>query len=79
MDQAIRAQTPEKLIEGHTALVGTPDEAAAELAYLRSMLGEFEPSIQLNFGGMPDRDAFRTLELFATAVAPRFTPPAGRA
>jgi alkanesulfonate monooxygenase SsuD/methylene tetrahydromethanopterin reductase-like flavin-dependent oxidoreductase (luciferase family) len=69
---AIRAQTAEKLIEGHTALVGTPSEVAAELAYLRGLLGEFEPSLQLNFGGMTDQLAFRSLELFATQVAPRF-------
>ena len=73
--QAVREQTPEKLVEGYTALVGTPDEVAAQLAHLRSILGEFEPSLQLNFGGMPERDAFRTLELFATQVAPRFAEP----
>jgi alkanesulfonate monooxygenase SsuD/methylene tetrahydromethanopterin reductase-like flavin-dependent oxidoreductase (luciferase family) len=76
MVQAIRAQTPQKLIDGHTALVGTPDEAADQLQFLRDVLGEFEPSIQLNFGGMSDREAFRTLDLFATQVAPRFTASA---
>ena len=72
MVQAIRAQTAEKLIEGHTALVGTPDEVAEQLAYLRSVLGDFEPSMQVNFGGLSDREAFRTVELFATEVAPQF-------
>lgn len=72
MVQAIRAQTPERLIDGHTALVGTPDEAVEQLQVLRDVLGEFEPSIQLNFGGMSDAAAFRTLELFAKQVAPRF-------
>lgn len=76
--QAIRAMTPEKLIEGHTALVGTPAEVAEELAYLREVLGEFEPSMQLNFGGLGDAEAFRTLELFATQVAPRFAATAAR-
>ncbi len=68
---AIRNTTGEKLIEGHTALVGTPDEVVDELRYLRSVLGEFEPSLQLNFGGMSDREAFRNMELFAREVAPR--------
>jgi alkanesulfonate monooxygenase SsuD/methylene tetrahydromethanopterin reductase-like flavin-dependent oxidoreductase (luciferase family) len=73
---AIRSQTAQKLIEGHTALVGTPDEVAEELRFLRSVLGEFEPSLQISFGGMGDEQAFRTLELFATQVAPRFSSPA---
>jgi alkanesulfonate monooxygenase SsuD/methylene tetrahydromethanopterin reductase-like flavin-dependent oxidoreductase (luciferase family) len=72
MVEAIRKTTGESLIAGHTALVGTPDEVADELAYLRSVLGEFEPSLQINFGGMSDREAFRNLELFAREVAPRF-------
>jgi alkanesulfonate monooxygenase SsuD/methylene tetrahydromethanopterin reductase-like flavin-dependent oxidoreductase (luciferase family) len=74
--QVVRSQTPKTLIDGYTALVGTPDEVAEQLAHLRSILGEFEPSLQINFGGMSDREAFRTLELFATQVAPRFAEPA---
>ena len=76
MVDAIRAQTAESLIEGHTALVGTPDEVVEQLRYLRDILGDFEPSMQVNFGGLPDRDAFRTVDLFATQVAPRFAPEA---
>ena len=72
----VRAQTAQKLIDGHTALVGTPAEVADDLEYLRSVLGDFEASLQLNFGGMSDREAFRSLELFASQVAPRFTPAA---
>lgn len=72
MVDAIRSQTPEKILDAHTALVGTPDEVAEDLRYLREQFGEFEPSMQINFGGMSDADAFRTLELFATRVAPRF-------
>jgi hypothetical protein len=40
---------------------------------MRGVLGEFEPSMQINFGGIPDPEAFRTLELFANHVAPQFT------
>lgn len=72
MVEMIRTTTPQKVIDGHTALVGTPDEVVEQVAYLRSVLGEFEPSLQINFGGMSDREAFRTVELFATQVAPRF-------
>jgi alkanesulfonate monooxygenase SsuD/methylene tetrahydromethanopterin reductase-like flavin-dependent oxidoreductase (luciferase family) len=76
MVEAIRKTTGDSLIQGHTALVGTPDEVAEELTYLRSLLGEFEPSLQINFGGMSDREAFRTMELFARQVAPRFAAAA---
>jgi len=72
MVDAIRAQTAETLIDGHTALVGTPDEVVEQLRYLREVFGDFEPSMQVNFGGLPDREAFRTVELFATQVVPRF-------
>jgi len=72
MVEAIRAQTAEKLIEGHTALVGTPDEVVEQLRYLRDVFGDVEPSMQVSFGGLSDREAFRTVELFATQVAPRF-------
>ncbi len=76
MVEAIRAQTADKLIDGHTALVGTPDEVVDQLEYLRQILGDFEPSMQINFGGLSDREAFRTVELFAKHVAPRFGPTA---
>ncbi|MBM2811830.1 MAG: Flavin-dependent oxidoreductase [Chloroflexi bacterium] len=70
--EAIRSQTPEKLREGNAALVGTPTEVTEQLTYLRGVLGEFEPSMQVNFGGIGDEDAFRAIELFATQVAPLF-------
>jgi hypothetical protein len=31
-----------------------------------------EPSMQISFGGSKDAEAFRTLELFASRVIPRF-------
>jgi natural product biosynthesis luciferase-like monooxygenase protein len=79
MVEAIRSQTADKLIDGHTALVGTPDEVVEQLGYLRGILGDFEPSMQLSFGGLSDREAFRTVELFATRVAPRFAAAAAGA
>jgi len=32
--------------------------------------------MQINFGGIKDREAFRTLELFAARVMPHFQTPA---
>jgi natural product biosynthesis luciferase-like monooxygenase protein len=70
--EAIGALTPEKMIESHTALVGTPAEVIEQIEFNRNLMGEHEPSMQINFGGISEREAFRTLELFASAVMPRF-------
>jgi len=70
---AISAQTPEKVIDNHTALVGSPEEVVEQIQFARNILGEFEPSMQINFGGIADKEAFRTLELFASLVMPKFT------
>ena len=34
--------------------------------------GGMEPSMQINFGGSTDQEAFRTLELFASDVMSKF-------
>jgi natural product biosynthesis luciferase-like monooxygenase protein len=70
--EAIGALTPEKMIDSHTALVGTPAEVIEQIEFNRKLIGEHEPSMQINFGGTSEREAFRTLELFASAVMPRF-------
>ena len=54
------------------AFVGTPDEVAAQVQSCIDAFGRIEPSMQINFGGSTDHDAFRTLELFASEVMPRF-------
>ena len=41
------------------------------------VFGDFEPSIQINFGGIPDKEALRTLELFAAHVMPKFRSHGG--
>ena len=70
--EAIGALTPEKMIESHTALVGTPEEVIEQVEFNRNLIGEHEPSMQINFGGINERDAFRTLELFAGRVMPHY-------
>jgi hypothetical protein len=61
----------------HTALVGTPDEVIEQIEFNRDLIGEHEPSMQINFGGIKGREAFRTLELFAKHVMPRFQTSVG--
>jgi alkanesulfonate monooxygenase SsuD/methylene tetrahydromethanopterin reductase-like flavin-dependent oxidoreductase (luciferase family) len=75
--EAIRATTAESMIENYQALCGTPDEVVEQLRYHRQIFGEHEPSMQINFGAMSEREAFRTLELFAAHVMPRFNEPTG--
>ena len=72
---AIRATTAKSMLENSQALCGTPDEVVAQLEYHREIFGEHEPSMQINFGGMSEREAFGTLELFAANVMPKFDPP----
>jgi natural product biosynthesis luciferase-like monooxygenase protein len=72
---AISALTAEKMIESHTALVGTPEEVIEQIEFNRQLIGEHEPSMQINFGGMDEGEALRTLELFAARVMPSFTAP----
>jgi alkanesulfonate monooxygenase SsuD/methylene tetrahydromethanopterin reductase-like flavin-dependent oxidoreductase (luciferase family) len=60
------------MLEGHQALIGTPEEVVEQLAYQIDAFGEIEPSMQINFGGSKDEEAFRTLELFASGVMPVF-------
>lgn len=74
--EAISALTAEKMIDSHTALVGTPDEVVEQVRFNLDLLGEHEPSMQINFGGITEREAKRTLELFASRVMPKFRAPA---
>lgn len=72
---AISALTAEKMIDSHMALVGTAKEVIEQVEFNRDLIGEHEPSMQINFGGIKEREAFRTLELFAARVIPRFQTP----
>src|SRR5262249_59613690 len=73
MVQGVISTTPESILENRAALVGSPDEVVDQLAMVREAFGEGEPSLQMNFGGMSEREAFRTVDVFATRVMPKFT------
>jgi len=72
MVDSIARTTIETMLEGKQALIGTPDEVAEQLEYHLEIFGPIEPSMQINFGGINDHEAFRTLELFARDVMPKF-------
>jgi alkanesulfonate monooxygenase SsuD/methylene tetrahydromethanopterin reductase-like flavin-dependent oxidoreductase (luciferase family) len=68
---AILATTPESMLKQNAAYVGTPDDVLRQIEKTVETLGVVEPSMQINFGGSSDAEAFRTLELLATKVMPR--------
>jgi natural product biosynthesis luciferase-like monooxygenase protein len=73
MVASILATTPEKIIAQGGAFVGSPDDVAEQVKKCtESFHGAIEPSMQINFGGSSDDEAFRTVELLASKVMPRF-------
>jgi len=72
MVASILATTPEKILQQGGAFVGTPEDVAAQVKACIDTFGVIEPSMQINFGGTKDEEAFRTLELFAAKVMPQF-------
>jgi natural product biosynthesis luciferase-like monooxygenase protein len=70
--EAISSQTPEGNLEKGYAFVGTPDEVIQQVAHMRELFGEHEPSLQVTFGGISDVEAMRTVELFAECIMPAF-------
>ena len=79
MVAGIVSTTPESLLEQQAALVGTADDVVERIRYHRTLFGEHEPSLQINFGGMSEPDATRTLERLAAHVMPAFPEPTGQA
>jgi alkanesulfonate monooxygenase SsuD/methylene tetrahydromethanopterin reductase-like flavin-dependent oxidoreductase (luciferase family) len=72
MVASILATTPAKILEGGGAFVGTPEDVVEQVKRCTEVFGPIEPSMQISFGGSTDAEAFRTLELFAARVMPRF-------
>jgi alkanesulfonate monooxygenase SsuD/methylene tetrahydromethanopterin reductase-like flavin-dependent oxidoreductase (luciferase family) len=72
MVASILATTPDKIVAQGGAFVGSPDEVARQVQQCIDSFGPIEPSMQLNFGGSSDAEAFRTVDLLATKVFPRF-------
>ena len=72
MVASILATTPDKIIAQGGAFVGSPDEVADQVQRCIDSFGPIEPSMQINFGGSSDAEAFRTVELLAQKVFPRF-------
>jgi alkanesulfonate monooxygenase SsuD/methylene tetrahydromethanopterin reductase-like flavin-dependent oxidoreductase (luciferase family) len=72
MVASILATTPDKIVAGGGAFVGTPEDVIGQIRACVDAFGAIEPSMQINFGGSTDQEAFRTLELFASNVMSNF-------
>ena len=72
MVASILATTPEKIVQQGGAFVGTPEDVIGQVRACIDAFGVIEPSMQINFGGSKEEEAFRTLELFAAKVMPEF-------
>ncbi len=72
MVASILATKPDTIIENNAAFVGTPSEVIDQIHRLNESFGTIEASMQINFGGSNDEDAFRTLNMFAEKVMPAF-------
>jgi alkanesulfonate monooxygenase SsuD/methylene tetrahydromethanopterin reductase-like flavin-dependent oxidoreductase (luciferase family) len=72
MVASILATTPDKIVENGGAFVGTPEDVVQQIRACVDAFGANEPSMQINFGGSTDQEAFRTLELFASKVMSNF-------
>jgi alkanesulfonate monooxygenase SsuD/methylene tetrahydromethanopterin reductase-like flavin-dependent oxidoreductase (luciferase family) len=63
---ALLADSPAAMRSRKAALIGTPDDVAQDIEFLRNKLGITVLLMQLDFGAMPKAEAQTTLELFCT-------------
>lgn len=64
--------TYEKVINEHRALIGSPEEIVEGFQYIQDIFGPTDPTLQVDFAGMSEENARRTMRLFAEHVMPRF-------
>jgi alkanesulfonate monooxygenase SsuD/methylene tetrahydromethanopterin reductase-like flavin-dependent oxidoreductase (luciferase family) len=71
---AIKNNTFEAMLAAGSIWVGNPEEVRRSIETLQRELGGFEiASLQLNFHTLPQKEAMRSLALFAHEVMPAFT------
>jgi len=74
----MREITYERVLAETKAFIGDPGEVAQQVGLIREYYGEVEPSLQVNFGNMPQDRAQRSVRLFAEHVMPRFQGASAR-
>ncbi|MGX1675572.1 LLM class flavin-dependent oxidoreductase [Streptomyces sp. NPDC055400] len=56
---------------GGMVFAGSPDEIADRILHLHGLLGHTRQILQMDVGGMPQRDVLRSIELLGTKVLPQ--------
>ena len=74
----MREITYERVLAETKAFIGDPGEVVEQVNLIRQYYGEVEPSLQVNFGNMPQDRAQRSVKLFAERVMPRVQAAASR-
>ena len=72
LEQMLAEITYERVLDETRAIIGDPEDAARQIAYVRDTFGDVHASFQINFGVMEEARARRSIELFARHVMPRF-------
>jgi alkanesulfonate monooxygenase SsuD/methylene tetrahydromethanopterin reductase-like flavin-dependent oxidoreductase (luciferase family) len=72
LEQTLEEITYERVLDETRAIIGDPEDAARQIAYVRDTFGDVHASFQINFGVMEEARARRSIELFAREVLPRF-------
>jgi len=70
----IEAISYERVLNETRAFIGNPAEVIAQVRQVEEWFGPVEPSLQISFGNMPLAASRRTIQLFATQVAPALQP-----
>lgn len=66
-----RAERAAALEPGGMVFVGSPDEIAERILHLHGLLGHTRQILQMDVGGMPQRDVLRGIELLGAKVLPQ--------
>ncbi|MET8163723.1 LLM class flavin-dependent oxidoreductase [Streptomyces sp. NPDC005329] len=61
-----------------TVFVGSPDEIAERILHLHQLFGHTRHILQMDVGGMPQRDFLRGIELLGTKVLPQIRAELGK-
>jgi alkanesulfonate monooxygenase SsuD/methylene tetrahydromethanopterin reductase-like flavin-dependent oxidoreductase (luciferase family) len=73
-----RAERAAALEPGGMVFVGSPDEIADRILHLHGLLGHTRQILQMDVGGMPQRDFLRAIELLGTKVLPQVRAELGQ-
>jgi alkanesulfonate monooxygenase SsuD/methylene tetrahydromethanopterin reductase-like flavin-dependent oxidoreductase (luciferase family) len=79
LPQLLEAMTYDRVLNENRAIIGDPDRCIERMLKYVDLIGDFNPSFQVNFGDMDYEHARRSIELFAKYVAPEVTKAAARA